>query len=77
MSDSELCVSRPAGGFCSHDSGGPMVARGQGAGVLVGLRLLSGCQPGQPEVVLRVGNYVDFIQNTVTEMMEERKNVTA
>ena len=73
MDGPELCVSRPDGGFCSHDSGGPLVTGAPGARRLVGLRLLSGCQPGQPEVVLNVEHYVDFIQSTLVEMLEEEK----
>lgn len=69
----ELCLMSAAGQACAHDSGGPVVRdAGDGApATLLGLRLLGGCQPEQPEVTLRVDHYVDFIRQTEAEMVQQ------
>ncbi|KAF0304527.1 Phenoloxidase-activating factor 3 [Amphibalanus amphitrite] len=76
MESSEVCVVRSQDAQCSHDSGGPLVTAGPGPSRLVGLRLLSGCQQQQPEVALRLDNYVDFIKTTTAEMLEEAKQTS-
>ncbi|KAF0292198.1 Venom serine protease Bi-VSP [Amphibalanus amphitrite] len=76
MESSEVCVVRSEDAQCSHDSGGPLVTAGPGPSRLVGLRLLSGCQQQQPEVALRLDNYVDFIETTTAEMLEEAKQTS-
>lgn len=66
-----LCAGHMSGGrdTCQGDSGGPLAQRSNGQYVLIGITSFGrGCaRANTPGVYTRVSNYVDWIQEKMTE----------